>query len=109
MLRRLGLEDMDRGVFVLEVDLDTYLRWIDERVALDPTDFGGRPDERELAVRVYHTREDVPKTGFPSTQIRPLAALWSDYGRKPVAQIRRDFGHLAYRLGDIYDGWRRDD
>jgi hypothetical protein len=41
------------GVFVLDVDLDTMKRRIDERVALlDPTDFGGKPEEkRELAVR----------------------------------------------------------
>jgi hypothetical protein len=39
------------GVFVLDVDLDTMKRRIDERVALlDPTDFGGKPEEkRELA------------------------------------------------------------
>jgi broad-specificity NMP kinase len=31
------------GVFVLEVDLGTMKRRLDERVALDPTDFGGTP------------------------------------------------------------------
>lgn len=35
--------DLFDGVFVLEVDLDTMNRRIDERVALDPTDFGGKP------------------------------------------------------------------
>src|SRR5579859_7059626 len=52
------------GVFVLEVDLDTCLRRIDERVALDPTDFGAKPAERELAARLHHTKEDIPKTGI---------------------------------------------
>ena len=33
--------DLFDGVFVLEVDLDTMNRRIDERVTLDPTDFGG--------------------------------------------------------------------
>ena len=42
------------GVFVLAVDLDTSLRRIDERVALDPTDWGGTPEEREITVRMYH-------------------------------------------------------
>jgi hypothetical protein len=38
--------DLFDGVFVLEVDRDTMNRRIDERVALDPTDFGRgtRPD-----------------------------------------------------------------
>src|SRR3954454_23553678 len=39
--------DLFDGVFVLEVDLDTMNRRGDERVALDPTDFGGKPEERE--------------------------------------------------------------
>src|ERR1700685_3834295 len=40
--------DLFDGVFVLDVDLDTMNRRIDARVALDPTDFGGRPEERDL-------------------------------------------------------------
>src|SRR5688572_1712418 len=36
--------DVFDGVFVLEVgNLDTLYRRLDERVALDPTDFGGKP------------------------------------------------------------------
>ena len=42
------------GVFVLAVDLETSLRRIAERVALDPTDWGGTPEEREITVRMYH-------------------------------------------------------
>jgi hypothetical protein len=39
------------GVFVLDVDLDTMKRRIDERVALlDPTDFGGKPEETGVSV-----------------------------------------------------------
>jgi broad-specificity NMP kinase len=51
--------DLFDGVFVLEVDLDTMNRRIDERVALEPTDFGAKPEERELAVhlkRHHHRR-----------------------------------------------------
>jgi len=55
---------MLHGVFVLEVDLDTMNRRIDERVALDPTDWGGRPEEREIAVRLHQTKEDIPKNGI---------------------------------------------
>src|SRR5260370_4261340 len=61
------------GVFVLEVDLDTMNRRLDERVALDPTDFGGKPAERELAVRLHHTKEDIPKNGIIIDATPPLA------------------------------------
>lgn len=56
--------DLFDGVFVLEVDLDTMNRRIDERVALDPTDWGGKPEERELAVRLHQTKENLPKSGI---------------------------------------------
>ena len=64
--------DLFDGVFVLEVDLDTMNRRIDERVALDPTDFGGKPEERELAVRLHQTKEDIPKNGIIIDATRPL-------------------------------------
>lgn len=64
--------DLFDGVFVLEVDLDTMNRRIDERVALDPTDWGGKPEERELAVRLHQTKEDIPKNGIIIDATRPL-------------------------------------
>ena len=64
--------DLFDGVFVLEVDLDTMNRRIDERVALDPTDFGGKPEERELIARLYATKEDVPKTGVAIDATMPI-------------------------------------
>jgi uncharacterized protein YheU (UPF0270 family) len=54
------------------LDLDTMNRRIDERVARDPTDFGGKPEERELAVRLHQTKEDVPKNGIIIDATRPL-------------------------------------
>ena len=48
------------GVFVLEVDdLDTVMRRIDERVLVDPTDWGGRQEEREIIMRLHHTKEGI--------------------------------------------------
>lgn len=45
-------------VFVLEVDLDTLLR----RLAGRPEgEFGGRPSERALIVRLHATKEDTPE------------------------------------------------
>jgi hypothetical protein len=56
--------DLFDGVFILKVDLDTCLRRIDERVALDPTDWGGKPEERERIARLHQTKEDIPKDGI---------------------------------------------
>jgi hypothetical protein len=62
-------------VFVLDIDLDTKNRRIDERVALDATDFGGKPEERELAVRLHQTKEDIPKNGIIIDATAPLARV----------------------------------
>jgi len=63
------------SVFILDVDLDTMNRRIDERVALDPTDFGGKPEERELAVHLHQTKEDIPKSGIIIDATAPLARV----------------------------------
>jgi hypothetical protein len=76
------------GVFVLEVDLDTCLRRIDERVALDPTDFGGKPAERELIVRLHRTKEDIPKNGIIIDATAPLAHVVDEILRLSEASAR---------------------
>jgi hypothetical protein len=53
----IGLLD---GVFVLDVDRETMNRRIDERVALDPTDFGAKAEEREVIARLFETKEYLP-------------------------------------------------
>jgi adenylate kinase family enzyme len=63
------------GVFVLDVDLDTSLRRIAERVALDPTDWGGTPEEREITVRMYHSKEALPQNGTIINATAPLARV----------------------------------
>ena len=66
------------GVFVLAVDLDTSLRRIDERVALDPTDWGGTPEEREITVRMYQPRKQpFRKTVRSSTLPHRSRASWT--------------------------------
>lgn len=70
--------DLLDGVFVLEVDFDTMIRRIDERVALDPTDFGGKPEERELIARLYVRKEDVPKNGISIDATAPIARVVDD-------------------------------
>lgn len=57
------------GVFVLDVDLDTLNR----RLAGRPEDeFGGRPNERALILRLHATKEDVPNTGVIIDATAPL-------------------------------------
>jgi hypothetical protein len=33
-------------------------------VALDPTEFGGTPEEKKLAARANATKEDIPQSGI---------------------------------------------
>jgi thymidylate kinase len=70
--------DLLDGVFLLEVDFDTMNRRIDERVALDPTDFGGKPEERELIRRLYATKEHVPKNAMKIDATAPIARVVDD-------------------------------
>jgi len=70
--------DLFDGVFVLEVDPGTMNRRIDRRVALDPTDFGGRPEERDLIERLYATKQDVPKNAISIDATAPIARVVDD-------------------------------
>ncbi|WP_407159471.1 nucleoside kinase [Bradyrhizobium sp. STM 3557] len=74
--------DLLDGVFILDVDVDTMNRRIDERVVLDPTDFGGKPEERELAVRLHQTKEDLPKNGILIDAAAPLAHVVDEILRR---------------------------
>ena len=78
--------DLFDGVFVLEVDLDTSLRRIDERVALDPTDWGGTPEEREITVRMYHTKAALPQNGTIIDATAPLARVVDEILRLTQAE-----------------------
>ena len=54
--------DLFDGVFVLEVDLDTLNRRLDER---PDSEWGaGKPPNRELIWRSHQTKEDLPKNGI---------------------------------------------
>jgi predicted ATPase len=67
--------DFFDGVFVLEVDLDTSLRRIEKRVALDPTDWGGTAEERDITVHMYHTKDALPQNGITIDATAPLACV----------------------------------
>jgi hypothetical protein len=77
------------GVFVLEVNLDTVYRRLDERVALDPTDFGGKPAERDLIARLHHTKEDLPQNGTIIDATAPLARVVDEILRQIEANGAR--------------------
>jgi hypothetical protein len=61
--------DLFDGVFLLEIDRDTLIR----RLAQRPEDeWGGRPEEQELALRLHRTREDLPKGGVAVDATAPI-------------------------------------
>ena len=64
-----GFIDLFDAVFVLDIDLDTLNR----RLAGRPEDeFGGKPSERELILRLHATKEDVPKGGIVIDATAPI-------------------------------------
>jgi len=62
--------DLFDGVFVLDVDLATLNRRLDERP--DDEWGGGKPTERELIVRWHQTKEDVPENGVVIDATAPI-------------------------------------
>ena len=62
--------DLFDEVFVLDIDLETLHRRLDQR----PQDeWGARPSERDLIVGLHRTREDIPSAGLVIDATRPLA------------------------------------
>jgi len=59
------------GVFVLDIDEDTLIRRLDER---PDEEWGARPAERELVLRLHRTKEDTP-TGILIDATRPLPVV----------------------------------
>lgn len=89
--------DLLDGVFVLEVDFDTMRRRIEERVALDPSDFGGTPEERDLIARLYATKEDVPQNAISIDAVAPIARVVDDILSKCGAVDVRADGRGPHR------------
>ena len=64
--------DLFDEVFVLDVDLETLHRRLDQR----PRDeWGSKPSERDLIVRLHRTKEDIPRTGVVIDATPPLSAV----------------------------------
>lgn len=64
--------DLFDRVFVLEVDLGTL---IPRLVARPEDEFGGKPAERELTVRLHATREDIPKNAVGIDATAPVTRV----------------------------------
>ncbi|MCA0986498.1 AAA family ATPase [Guptibacillus algicola] len=61
--------DLFDAVFVLDVDIDTLNRRLIER---PEKEFGGKISERELIVRLHHTKEDIPRDGILIDATAPI-------------------------------------
>ncbi len=63
--------DLFDGVFVLEVDLETLNRRLEERPESEWG--GGKSTERELIWRLHQTKEDLPTNGISIDATAPVA------------------------------------
>ncbi len=81
--------DLFDAIFVLEVDVDTLHRRLDERPA---DEFGAAPHERELIVRLHGSGEDTPDNGIPIDATAPLADVVDEILRRARAIRRRRHG-----------------
>jgi broad-specificity NMP kinase len=71
--------DLFDGVFVLDIDLEA----LKNRLAERPKDeFGGRPAERELIMRLHATGEDIPENAMAIDATQPLEAVVGEILRR---------------------------
>lgn len=80
------------GVFVLEVDLGTLNRRLDERP--DSEWGGGKPTERDLIARLHRTKEDIPKSGILIDATPPIGHVVDEIVRKAKQIDSRGVRHL---------------
>lgn len=67
-----GFIDLFDGVFVLDVDQHT----LKNRLASRPEDeFGGKPEERDLIMRLHATKEDIPGNAMVIDATVPVEAV----------------------------------
>ena len=73
--------DLFDGVYVLDVDVDTLNRRLDER----PDDeWAGPPPEREFLLRLHRTQADVPKAGIVIDATAPVTRVVDEILRYSV-------------------------
>jgi len=74
-------------VYVLDVDPDTLNRRLDQRTE---NQWGGKPAERDLIVRLHRTEEDIPKNGLRIDATAPIARVVDEIVRHSKAHESRD-------------------
>ncbi|MGB9378789.1 MAG: AAA family ATPase [Mycobacteriales bacterium] len=75
-------QDLFDGIFVLQIDLETLNRRLDQR---PEDDFGAQQSERDLILRLHRTQEDIPKNGIPINATAPLADVVDEILREAKA------------------------
>ncbi|MFS0638371.1 AAA family ATPase [Mesobacillus foraminis] len=80
--------DLFDSVFVLEVDLNTLNRRLDQR---PENEWGGKKTERELIMRLHQTKEDIPKNGMVIDATAPIEHVVDEIVRHSAENmIQRD-------------------
>ena len=78
--------DLLNGVFVLEVnDINTVMQRIDKRVLLDPTDWGGKQEEREIIIRAHKEKKAI-QVGWVIDAAAPLESVVDEILRRVDTQ-----------------------
>lgn len=83
--------DLFDGVFVLEVDLNTLNRRLDER---PENEWGGKKTERELIARLHQTKEGIPKNGIIIDVTAPIEHVIDEIVRQSEENKRQPIGFL---------------
>lgn len=78
--------DLLDGVFVLQIDLDTLNRRLDDRPA---DEFGASGPERDLVLRLHRTGEGTPRHGMVVDATRPLADVVDEIVRRAGEETSR--------------------
>jgi thymidylate kinase len=77
--------DLFDGVLVLDVDLETLHRRLDER----PEDeWGGEPTERDLILRLHRTKDEIPQNGIAIDATAPVARVVDEILRQSIRERR---------------------
>jgi hypothetical protein len=72
-------QDLFNRDFVLEIDLDTLNRRLDQR---SEDEFGAQQSEHDLIVRLHRTKEDTPKNAILIDATAPLAHVVDEIVRQ---------------------------
>lgn len=71
--------DLFDDVFVLDIDIDTLHRRLDER---PPGEWGSTQSERDLIVRLHRSKDDIPQIGVVVDATRPLPEVVDEILRR---------------------------